>query len=557
MKRIYLLVLIGLSSTAWAQTPWQRVYTVLNTKCQNSTCHSASSADALKFDQPEANVYSALIDINPQNAISQSKKEKLIKRGHPYSSFMLRKIAGAPFDTDLALEAGEGDLMKDINGNQLSDAEIEYLRQWIMTAARKTYTASQQQPDWNMISDYYANPQYPFLAKPPKPNPGEGIQLRMGPVFVPATTTENEIELLLQSEVNFPILPEVYRIEGFMNDQSHHFLLFRFDDSVAAYQRAFGLDEVGGSTFGQGTAFDGDKQLTSAWQDNAEFVLPEGTALFWPLKTYLDMNYHIKNYGNTGALPCDFYFNVYFRPRSTSTIEMKAQIVNNPLLFLSQGSQTRYYEDNDNGNNETRYLFNLASHSHKYGVDFDLFTFDPSAPNNLGEQIYEGFYNYDYTANLGYYDWEHPAIRTFDPLYPIDYKNSGMIARTVWEVTEAFVTFGFTTEDEMQLWYYMYTNQLPTGMEEKVRKNLNMRLYPNPTREKALVQYKLDNAADVRCMVYDFTGREVASFQPGFQSAGTYNLTLDDVTATLPSGMYQVSLSINGIAETKKMVIAD
>ncbi len=91
------------------------------------------------------------------------------------------------------------------------------------------------------------------------------------------------------------------------------------------------------SITGGTTSFDGGKQLTSAWQDDAEFHLPTGTALFWDQKTYLDMNYHIKNYAATDVLPCDFYYNIYFEPRNPGTIEMKANLVNNVGLFLTQG----------------------------------------------------------------------------------------------------------------------------------------------------------------------------------------------------------------------------
>ena len=54
MKKHYLLLLLTAAYVGLtAQTPFQRVYNTLNTKCQNSACHSATATDGseiLKFD---------------------------------------------------------------------------------------------------------------------------------------------------------------------------------------------------------------------------------------------------------------------------------------------------------------------------------------------------------------------------------------------------------------------------------------------------------------------------------------------------------------------------
>ncbi|MCS6933553.1 MAG: T9SS type A sorting domain-containing protein [Chitinophagales bacterium] len=560
--KLFFLAITG-CNLIFAQTPFERVYTILNTKCQNANCHSSTSNDFPKFDGNLDDVYAAIYNVPPQNTTAKNKFEKLVKPGHPYMSFLLRKIAGAGFDTDLALENSEGQLMKDINGNVLSNKEIEFIRQWIMFSAKKNYGNNDFKPDWQLVSDYYDNPVNPFLPKPPKPAPGTGLQFRMGPIFLPATG-EIEQEWLLQQEVNFPYLPEVYRIDGFMNQQSHHFLLFKFEDSSAVDRNSndpMGMQKV--SITGGSTSFDGDKFLTSAWQDDAEFLLPQNTALFWEQKTYLDMNYHIKNYNATGVLPCDFYYNIYFRPRNPNTIEMKAHLANDVTLFLPQGVQSNDFEDPANSliTPEWRYLWLITSHTHKYGIDFDIFIKD--SLGNIGEQIYEGFMNYTTGEMSNYYDWEHPSVRYFPDFLPVKFgrhgtKRAGLLSRAKWNIQEPFVTFGFTTDDEMHLFYYFYTSENPlatSSVNNPDASKLSLQVYPNPMTGHGTVMYHLEkDAKKVSIRITDLTGKVIASFDETFQPAGLQQQPLD--LQGIADGVYLVHVNVDGNLYTSKFIVA-
>lgn len=543
-------------------TPFERVYTILNQKCQNQNCHSATSSNALRFDGDINAVHAAIYNVTPANSSAQSKFEKLVKPGHPYMSYLLRKIAGASFDTDLALSPTEGSQMVDVNGDTLSKKEIEFIRQWIMFSAKKTYGNNEQKPNWQLVSDYYDNPVVGFLPKPSKPNPSQGIQYRMGPVFLPLTGS-TEQEWLLQQEVNFPVLPEVYKIDGFMNQQSHHFLLFKFADSTKAHARQMGMQIV--SLQGGTSSFDGDKNLTAAWQDDAEFVLPQGTALFWEKKAYLDMNYHIKNYNPTHVLPCDFYFNIYYRPRSVSTIEMKANLVNRALLLVPTGVSTQDYDDpaNNQGTKEWRYLWNITSHAHKYGTDYDIFIRDSTG--QIAEKIYEGFWDYENNFDRGFYDWEHPSIRTWPELLPVKFgrhgtNRTGLVARTTWNNTgSAPVTFGFTTDDEMQLFYYMYTSQpLPNATAiNGPEKDIYFNVYPNPMNGSGKLAYHLDKPATVSASIVDITGKEVAVLTSEKQEEGPYVISIGNNGDKLNTGIYFAKLEIDGAVYTRKFIVTE
>jgi hypothetical protein len=570
MKNIYSLALLCFSAVSLSgQTPFQRVYTILNTKCQNAGCHSATATDAsaaLRFDGSEMAVYNSIFNRSSGNTSSVAKFEKLVKPQHPYYSFLLRKIAGASFDTDLAIDtATEGSLMNDINGQPLSNKEIEFVRQWIMFGAKQTYGASEPKPDWQVVLDYYDNPAMPFLPKPSKPAAGTGLQVRMGPVFLPATGS-TEQEWLEQQEINFPFEVEIDRIDGIMNQQSHHFLLFKFQDTTEAANtladRNNNMAQVSILT-GQ-TSFDGNKYLTSAWQDDAEMHLPPGTAIFWDKKTVLDMNYHVKNYNPGSVLPCDFYLNIYYKPRNPNTIEMKSHLVNNTLLVLFQGNQQRDYDDPDNrGNKEVRYLWNLTSHAHKYGTDFDLYVRDTTG--NIADKIYEGFNDYENGGiDLGYYPWDHPSIEYWPNLLPVNFgkhngNNSGLVARSAWNVQQPLITFGFTSNDEMQLFYYMYTNQNPfavSAINDDSQEAIYFQVMPNPMSGNGKLVYTLAKPAIVKAAITDLTGKLVAALSSELQSEGVHEIEIGGSTK-LGSGIYFVSLSLDGIVYTKKFVVAE
>lgn len=577
MKNLYLLLFMFVFGAVSAQAPFTRVYNTLNQKCQNSTCHSSTAVDAsasLRFDYSNPqDLHTALFNKNAVNASSVAKHEKLVKQQHPYFSFLLRKIAGASFDTDLALDANEGDLMKDINGNQLSNKEIEFIRQWISFGAKYTYSGNEPQPNWALVNQFYdslaANGINRFLPKPAKPAPGTGIQLRMGPIFLPITG-EIEQEYLQQQEVNFPVLPEVNRIEGIMNQQSHHFLLFKFIDTLAAKNgNAADVDNMAKVEF-LTTSFDGDKDLTTSWQNDAELVLPTGTGLFWEQKTILDMNYHIKNYNASFVLPCDFYFNVYYKQRQSSTIEMKSQLSQQTLsLIIPTGIHTLTYDDPvNNGNKHTRYLWMVAGHTHEWGTDFNLYERDTLG--NLGDKVYDGAgietNNGSYYDNsLGYWSWQHPPIEYWPNLLPLKFgkygnKKAGLVSQATYNNnTNGTLFFSTQTDGEMNLWYYMYTEQplsTVSAINDDSKAGIYFQVMPNPMNGNGKLVYTLDKSATVESSIVDITGKVVAEMKPEAQEDGVHEISVG-TTERLSKGIYFARLNINGTVYSKKFVVTE
>ena len=81
--------------------------------------------------------------------------------------------------------------------------------------------------------------------------------------------------------------------------------------------------------------------------------------------------------------------------------------------------------------------------------------------------------------------------------------------------------------------------------------------YPNPFNPSATIRYALPEAADVRLVVYDVMGREVARLVEGKQAAGFHQVRFDG--ARLASGLYLYRLVAKGEAgafsKTGRMVL--
>jgi hypothetical protein len=568
-KKLFFLVFVlpmtlSLSAQYNFDAGFPVVYNILNTKCSNATCHSVTSSDALKFDGSSATVYAALVGQPPVNANALARGEQLVWLDQPYQSYMLKK-AGSWFDTDLSLPVGEPDSAAHVSAG-LSNVEVEYIRQWIMNGSAQTGLTI----DTSIINAYY-NPadtgQIPFFPKLPIPNTGNVQQVRYGPIFLRNTPGNNEVEYMLVHQINFPENTEVIGLESNMSSMSHHFLLFQFPDSAAAapYMTGFRRVILGATTV---SPFDPPtKNIIAAWQTPSNIELPYGTALYWAKNTYIDQDYHVKNYtpivaGTSGIVPFDFYMNLTYRPRvvTDNTIEMKSALINNPAFDLLPHKVTTIpYSDPSNTNNEMRYIWMISSHTHKFGTGFNIYKFDSTQNGNFGDTLYKGTYDYTAGIDLGYYDWEHPSVEYFNTQYPMNMATNGLICQTTWDNDSSnIVTFGFTTANEMQLFYYMYTSELPaaapSGVQTVSKGEFDFVVYPNPMSDMGTLSYTLVDAATVNASIIDITGKEVATLKNEKEQAGSYNVNLGQ-GGILSSGMYFAKMSVNGVSYTKKFVV--
>jgi hypothetical protein len=77
--------------------------------------------------------------------------------------------------------------------------------------------------------------------------------------------------------------------------------------------------------------------------------------------------------------------------------------------------------------------------------------------------------------------------------------------------------------------------------------------HPNPFNQSSVISYQLSMGSWVNLMVYDITGREIATLVEGFESAGSHQVVLD--ANDLSSGVYFVQLESGEFSQTRKLLL--
>jgi len=437
--------LLIFSMSTQAQSLFGEVVTVLeNNGCTNGYCHG-NNAGGLDLSGSNTDIYNNLVGITPSNEAAMMKGDLLIAPGYPERSFLYRKVnKGAYHDSDLT--GGEMDAMPP-NDTELSARDKEVIRQWIYFGAKQSGNPMGTD-NFQAMEDYFADGGIDPVERPEPPAEGEGFQVHLGPVFLPPG---EEVEYLKKFELQLEENTEVNRIELFMSDFSHHFILYKFKNEEVANYRKDGVRVV--SLAGE-NPFGSDTELVSVWQDDRDFILPEGTAFKWRAGTELDMNYHILNYSTTNVLAADVYFNVYTQEDNTAIKEMFSGLMLNLGIYIKNDNK----EDVETDVIDLNFPYNIwavSSHTHKYGKDFDVYL--ENQDGSKGMQIFEGKYDSDYTSPVDVYDYAHPPFRTFDKFLRIP-PSQDLIQEAVYiNDGPRDVNFGITTDDEMMLTALLYT----------------------------------------------------------------------------------------------------
>ncbi len=579
MSSLYKVIILGITlvlssnfQPVSAQSTWQEVYTILSTNCSGSNCHSNNS-NGFDVTASSADLYTALVDVSPSNATALGKGDKFIDPGYPARSFALRTV-GNCMSSDLALSASEVPSAHD-GLAALQDQEIELIRQWILYGAPETGTVV----DKSIIDDYYINGGIAKIEQPTPPKSCEGFQVHMGPLFF---EPGEESEWFQKYDLKVADSLEVTGLEVFFNDESHHFILRKFVPGTEGNwpQGLTPLDPF--------TAFDSDKDYVMAWQDNEDVRLPNGTAYFWAPNSSLDLNFHMFNYHNE-ILPGEVYLNIYTQPKGTALKEMKSKLINSTKIGISIGgipggniinnSQDQLFSDKDGTKNVS--IWTLTSHTHKYGVDYNIFFQNQNG--SKGAQIFDGTYNYRQGFDTGSYDWEHPPTAVYEPFLNMNdtinngTKPNGLLHETTYNNDGPnTVGFGFTTADEMMIFYMQYVEGtfsipsapvwtstcqtetytdpcLKTGIVDFTNdKGIGMSLYPNPTNGIVNISYQLEgNANNVSLEVVNMLGEIVNVLVKGeTQQVGSHEYQYN----ANANGVYFIRLSVDGAVSTQKLV---
>jgi len=77
--------------------------------------------------------------------------------------------------------------------------------------------------------------------------------------------------------------------------------------------------------------------------------------------------------------------------------------------------------------------------------------------------------------------------------------------------------------------------------------------YPNPFNDITVIEYQLENNANVQMEVFDFLGNKVAELVNSNLNAGIYKTIFK--AGDLPGGVYFNKLTVNGRTITRKLVL--
>ena len=559
-------LLLNSNSLHAQNSTWGQVHAILQQNCSGvNGCHNAPTNNMILIGT-ESVVYSNIVNIAPDNPEALARGYKLVDPGYPHLSFLLKKVNnGLDVDNDLD-HIDLGNPMPDVPGKTLSPEEIDLINAWIINGAPQTGIVV----DTNLINMYHSGLGLPQTAPPPAPDPSEGFQIHMGPIFLSPDDGSGNNEKEFFKKHKLPAISdtmEITRIESFIDVESHHYIIYRFNDAAASNAvTKKGLREVTGF----GNAFTDETTMVAAWQNSSDINLPEGTGYFWDPNVVLDLNLHVRNYNPDSVLKGEIYTNVYLRPKQSNTIEMIADLVLYSLAPYINGvpcDLQQFCIPNDGvdktfvgpvtsndfpglSSSDSMYVWLISSHTHKFGVGYNIFKRIPGGPNNeKGEELYNGFYNFDYTFNTGIYNFEDPAVRYFSPdTMPIHAGDGFVHEATFNNDSSENVGFGLTTNDEMMLMFLQYTKQRPPpplGIDEKQRNNL-VALYPNPATNSFTVSIKSTNAtanSKRSFSLFDLVGKEVA--RENFPS-GKSELVFSK--GDLKSGVYLYVVRDNGVS---------
>ncbi len=534
------------------ESTYDYVYNVIQTKCKS--CHSGSSpAGKLALDMDKEALYEHLLSVEPTNPYAKEQGFKMLDPGYPDRSFLFRKCNNDLYATAERANA-EGGLMPAYGGEPLTKTEQEMIRQWILFDRSNT----EQVVDPDVVERFYNGEGQARVERPPVPDPSEGFQLYMGTIFL---EPQEEIEVHKRQDLRIPDSVEVKRIELFMNESSHHCAIFKFNPGSAENFPA-GAKVIGSLVDQYDYFFETSFVLNSQFA-HYQLELPPSTAFIWEGGTELSLNYHIRNYSETGILPAEFYINVYTQPKGTAKYAMKSETINfggnNPLSLRIKNNATdstfvidHFQEENA----ETRYYWAFQGHTHKYGIDYDIF--HRNVDGTKGDQIYEGFYNADHTVNQGYFDFEHPPLLLVNPLLEIDMAEGLLFEATFNNYGDETVLFGLTTADEMFAGYLMYTDGPvnTVGVEEELMAPslFEVLVHPNPVVNDWIeVSYQLPSSEQVQINLYDVQGKLIQVVPPLLVGSGSQKQQLS--VEHLVPGIYFLEVSSAEGSETVKVII--
>ncbi len=112
----------------------------------------------------------------------------------------------------------------------------------------------------------------------------------------------------------------------------------------------------------------------------------------------------------------------------------------------------------------------------------------------------------------------------------------------------------FRTDTPGRSWK-LYQDQITAVAElpASPRRFTLARNYPNPFNPSTTIEYTLNREAGVELVIFNMAGQRVAVLKQGVEKAGKYGVTWN--ARNMPSGVYFAQIQVEGVRQTRKMVL--
>ncbi|MBL8960058.1 MAG: hypothetical protein JNJ98_09410 [Gemmatimonadetes bacterium] len=403
---------------------------ILATTC-TAGCHTQGSAFAqssgLVLDRAVA--YANLVGAVPRNAAAKADGLHRVKAFRADSSLLYHKLVIA----DGHHSPAYGSPMP-LGGQVITNGELEFIRRWIEAGAPERGNVV----DTMVLADRARPVATPFTPLAPPP---QGVQLKIEPFSV---SPNFERELFVYRRVNNASDLFVDRIETRMRTNSHHLLLYTFENIPPLIRPSFDvlrdirhpdgtLNLLNMLPMGFHVFFAGTQTPTS------DYRFPAGVALRVPAQGTLDLNSHYVN-RTTAPLTGEAYINLHTVPAASVQRVARTLNLGNTDLTLPPGTRTtvsKTFRVSDS----TMTIFMLTSHMHERG---ERFVVKVTGGPRDGEVVY--------TTT----DWAHPDIINYaQPI--VLRRGEGLTSEITYNnTTTRTIRFGLTSADEMGIIFGYY-----------------------------------------------------------------------------------------------------
>jgi hypothetical protein len=452
------ILLVFIVSETMAQSTAERVYTIFQTSCAFSSCHDNDGPVVgldLEGSGPNAmmEVYDNIVGVTPSNSFAANKGYKYIEPGDVNRSFLFRKVHDG-LEPTISLEPSEGGNMP-ATGGALDEEDIELIRQWILYGA----PSSGEVIDVALIDEFYNNNGIQSVPSPPAPPAeGEGFQIHLGPFFIDGGE-EKEVFYKYNPRLEEDI--EITAVDVAMGNQSHHFILYKFfgeGETLCGITPGGTSDDFSPGLRGLNEASHASANFLVGAQNPERVDLPYNTAFSWEQETVLDLNSHYIN-ASSQVLSSDVYINVYTQDAGVAAQEMKSIMIPHLDFEIPNDGEEHVLTSNVPLGvcfNQGMYLWATTSHTHQWGIDYDIYKSDVTGAEI--DHIFDGSCFVDGVPGCvdEFYDYQHPPTRVFDDYYRLDPPDWVKHEATYINNGPEDVGFGFTSDDEMMLFFFFY-----------------------------------------------------------------------------------------------------